>query len=78
MKINVLFHKKLNIIVWRKCLQQVIVEVKAPQLCHNIKKAFKIAQKMCKCVQAKKGEVLTTLKMLEDYKKKPRYSKRKK
>ena len=33
---------------------------------------------MCKRVQAKKGEVLTTLGMLEDYKKRPRHSKQKK
>ena len=33
---------------------------------------------MCKHVQAKKGEVLTTPGMLEDYKKKPRHSKQKK
>ena len=32
---------------------------------------------MCKRVQAKKGEVLTTPKMLEDQKKKPRNSKHK-
>ena len=51
----------------------------APQLSHDTKKAFKIANnKMCKCVQAKKGEVLTTPEMLEDWKKKPRHSKQKK
>ena len=33
---------------------------------------------MCKCVQAKKGEVQTTPEMLEDWKKKPRHSKQKK
>ena len=33
---------------------------------------------MCKRVHAKKGEVLTTPGMLEDYKKKPRHSKQKK
>ena len=33
---------------------------------------------MCKHVQAKKGEVLTTPGMLEDYKKKPRHTKQKK
>ena len=43
----------------RKYLQQAIVETIAPQLSHNTKKAFKIA-KMCKRVQAKKDEVLTT------------------
>ena len=32
----------------------------APQLSHNTKKAFRIAKKMCKRDQAKKGEVLTT------------------
>ena len=62
----------------RKYLQQAIVEAIAPQLSHNTKKAFKIAKKMCKCVQAKKGKVLTTSKILEDYKKKPRHSKQKK
>ena len=33
---------------------------------------------MCKHDQAKKGEVLTTPEMLQDYKKKPRHSKQKK
>ena len=55
-----------------------VVETIAPQLCHNTKNEFKIAKKMCKRVQAKKGEVLTTLGMLEDYKKRPRHSKQKK
>ena len=54
------------------------MEAISPQLSHNTKKAFKIAKKMCKCVQAKKGKVLTTSKILEDYKKKPRHSKQKK
>ena len=54
------------------------MEAIAPQLCRNTKNAFKIAKKMCKLVQAKKGEVLTTPGMLEDYKKKPRHSKQKK
>ena len=48
-----------------------MVEAIGPQLSHNTKKAFKIAKRMRKCVQAKKGKVLTTSKMLEDYKKKP-------
>ena len=50
----------------------------ASQLSHNTKKAFEIAKKMCKRVQAKKGEVLTTPETLQDYKKKPRHSKQKK
>ena len=54
------------------------METIAPQLCRNTKNAFKIAKKMCKRVHAKKGEVLTTPGMLEDYKKKPRHSKQKK
>ena len=54
------------------------MEAISPQLSLNTKKAFKIAKKMCKCVQAKKGKVLTTSKILEDYKKKPRHSKQKK
>ena len=33
---------------------------------------------MCKCVQAKKGEVQTTPEMLQDWKKKRRHSKQKK
>ena len=33
---------------------------------------------MCKRDQVKKDEVLTTPEMLEDYKKKPRHSKKKK
>ena len=41
-------------------------------------KAFKIAKKMCKRVQAKKGKNLTTPEMLEDFKKKPKQSKQKK
>ena len=56
----------------------IYVEAIAPQLCRNTKNEFKIAKKMCKRVQAKKGEVLTTLGMLEDYKKRPRHSKQKK
>ena len=31
-----------------------------PQPSRNTKKAFKIAKKMWRCVQTKKGEVLTT------------------
>ena len=54
------------------------MEALAPQLSHNTKKAFEIAKKMCKRVQAKKGEVLTTPEMLQDYKKKPRHSKQEK
>ena len=50
----------------------------APQLSHNTKKAFRIAKKMCKRDQAKKGEVLTTPEIMEDYKKQPRHSKQKK
>ena len=72
--INVIFHKYNSL---RKCMQQAIVEAIAPQLSHNTKKAFKITKKMCKRVQAKKGKVLTTSKMLKDYKKKPRHSKQK-
>ena len=49
----------------------------APQISHNNKKAFKIAKNMCKRVQVKKDKVLTTSKMLKDYKKKPRHSKQK-
>ena len=51
--------------------QPAIVEAIAPKLSHNTKKAFKIAKKLCKCVQTKKGKILTTSKVLEDYKKKP-------
>ena len=54
------------------------MEALALQLSHNTKKAFEIAKKMCKCVQAKKSEVLTTPEMLQDYKKKPRHSKQEK
>ena len=61
----------------RKFLQQTIVEAIAPQLSHNTKKAFKIAKKMCKRVQAKKDKVQTPPEMLEDCKKKPRHSKQK-
>ena len=44
-----------------------------PQISHNIEKnAFKNAKKICKRAQAKKGKVL------EDYKKKPRYQEQKK
>ena len=50
----------------------------APQLSHNTKKAFKIAKKKYKRVQAKKSKVLTTPEMLEDCKKKPRHSKQRK
>ena len=73
--INVFFHKYSSL---RKCLQQAIVEAIAPQLSHNTKKAFKIAKKMYKRVQAKNGDVLTTLEMLKDFKKKPRHGKQKK
>ena len=55
----------------------MIVEAIAPQLSHNTRKAFKIAKKMWKRVQVKKGKILTTLKILEDYKKKTRHSKQK-
>ena len=73
--INIFFHKYSSL---RKCLQQTIVEAIAPQLSHNTKKAFKIAKKMYKRVQAKNGDVLTTLEMLKDFKKKPRHGKQKK
>ena len=73
--INVIFHKYNSL---RKCMQQAIVEAIAPQLSHNTKKAFKIAKKMYKRVQAKNGDVLTTLEMLKDFKKKPRHGKQKK
>ena len=53
------------------------MEAIGPQLYHNTKKAIKIAMKMYKRVQAKKGKVLTTPEMLEDFKKKPRQSKQK-
>ena len=53
------------------------MEAIAPQLSHNTKKAFKIAKKMCKCVQVKQGEVLTTPEILKDCMKKPRHSKQK-
>ena len=53
----------------------MIVEALAPQLSHNTKMAFKIANKMCKRDPGKKDEVLTAPEMLEDYKKKPRHSK---
>ena len=73
--ISVIFHKYNSL---RKCMQQAIVEAIAPQLSHNTKKAFKIAKKMYKRVQAKNGDVLTTLEMLKDFKKKPRHGKQKK
>ena len=50
----------------------------APQLSHSTKKAFKVPKKMCKQVQAKKGEVITNPEMLEDYKEKAGHSKQKK
>ena len=53
------------------------MEAIGPQLYHNTKKTIKIAKKMCKRVPAKKGKVLTTPEMLEDFKKKPRQSKQK-
>ena len=73
--INVIFHKYNSL---RKCMQQAIVEAIAPQLSHNTKKAFKIAKKMYKRVQAKNGDVLTTLEMLKDFKKNSRHGKQKK
>ena len=36
------------------------MEAIAPQPSNNTKKSFKIAKKMCKHVQAKKGKFLTT------------------
>ena len=53
------------------------MEAIGPELYHNTKKAIKIAKKMCKRVQAKKGKVLTTPEMLEDFKKKPRQRRQK-